>query len=390
MTLSFQQARSAVLSQIYRRPNVESVPLVEAVGRVLAHDLEADRDFPALDRSVRDGFAVRATDLPGPLPVAFTVRAGDPEVTLQKSEAAEIMTGAPVPAGADAVLMVEHVARDGNFITHPPVPAGTFISRRAEEAAQGQRLLERGLRLDPSHIALLAACGQSQVSVFAKPVVAILATGDELVPLEQSPLPHQIRNSNGYALAAQVWRAGGIPRLLGIARDDREQTKALMEAGLGADLLLVSGGVSAGKFDFVEDALRDLGAAFHFDRVRIQPGAPLVFGICRGKPFFGLPGNPASTLVTFEVFGRAAMDLLSGRSHSPLPLAYARLAQPFRHNPGLTRFLPAHVNEAGELTPIPWRGSSDMPAVSRANAFLIADAEQEQWAAGDYLPLLWK
>ncbi len=390
MTLSFADARAAVLREVTARPERETVPIAASLGRVLAQDILADRDFPALDRSVRDGYALRVQDLPGPVPVSGTMRAGDAPATLLQGTAMEIMTGAPVPAGADAVLMVEHVQRSGQGITHAAVAPGTHIARRAEEAAQGQVLLSVGTRLDASHIAVLAACGHAEVSAFQKPNVAILATGDELVPIESTPLPHQIRNSNAHALAAQVLRAGGVPRLLPVAPDDRDRTRALIENGLLDDMLLLSGGVSAGKFDFVESALADLGATFHFDRAAIQPGAPVVFGHCRRRPFFGLPGNPVSTLVTFEIFARAALNVLAGAGHTALPIAYGRLTEPFRHKPGLTRFLPAFIDPQGGLTPVRWRGSSDMAAVGRANAFLIADAAREAWDTGDFLPLLWK
>jgi len=380
-----------VLRQVVGRPQRETVSLAQALGRVLAQDLNADRDIPALDRSVRDGFAVHAHDLPGPIPITGTTRAGDPQTELKAGEAQEIMTGAPIPYGADAVLMVEHAKREGESLSHPAVPPGTFISRRGEEAAQGQLLIPSGTHLDPSHIAILASCGHPEVAVFLKPSVAILATGDELVAIGQTPLPHQIRNSNAHALAAQVTRAGGLPYLLPIARDDPDHTRQLIEDGLTADLLLLSGGVSAGKFDFVEDALAVLEAVFQFDRVAIQPGAPVVFGHCRDRPFFGLPGNPVSTLVTFELFARPAIERLAGGSGSNLRISYGKLTEPFCHKPGLTRFLPANVehrNNQNYVTPVRWRGSSDMASVASAQAFLIADADCESWNTGDFIPLL--
>lgn len=368
----------------------EAVPLSEAADRILAQDATADRDFPALDRSVRDGFAVRATDMPGPVPVTGELRAGDPPRPLPHGEAFEIMTGAPIPSGADAVVMVEHAIRSGSMVEHAPVLPGTFISRRGEEARAGQVLVGSGTRLDYSRIALLAAAGHASVSVFRKPVVAILATGDELVPVDQAPMPHQIRNSNAYSLAAQVSRAGGVPKVLPVARDEEQDTRERIEEGLRSDLLLLSGGVSAGKFDFVEQALASLGAEFYFDRVQIQPGAPVVFGRCADRFIFGLPGNPASTMVTFEVFARAALELLGGLRESILPVVYGRLTVPFRQKPGLTRFLPAQIAGCGDLTPVSWKGSSDIPAVSRANSFLMTDPERTEWAAGDFLPLLLK
>jgi molybdopterin molybdotransferase len=220
-------------------------------------------------------------------------------------------------------------------------------------------------------------------------VVAILATGDEIVEIEETPAEHQIRNSNSYSLAAQVRRAGGIPKILPVARDNDESTRKLIEAGLAADLLLLSGGVSAGKYDIVEIVLAGLGARFFFDRVRIQPGQPLVFGEARGKFFFGLPGNPASTMVTFELFGRAALELLSGRQEAPLLMPTARLTKDFRHKTGLTRFLPARVSGDGsELTPLGWTGSSDVPSLARANCFVVAERDREAWTKGEQIRFL--
>jgi molybdopterin molybdotransferase len=221
--------------------------------------------------------------------------------------------------------------------------------------------------------------------------VAILPTGDEIVEVDQIPLDYQIRNSNSFSLAAQVARAGAVPRLLPVARDTYAATRELIEQGLCSDLLLLSGGVSAGKYDIVEQVLADLGAEFYFDRVRIQPGQPLVFGRARDKFFFGLPGNPASTMVTCEIFARAAIELLSGQSVSPLPLLWSRLARELRQKTGLTRFLPAELEADGsQVTPAPWTGSSDIPALARANAFLVTEPDRETWAAGDLIRVLMK
>jgi molybdopterin molybdotransferase len=206
-----------------------------------------------------------------------------------------------------------------------------------------------------------------------------------------TPLEHQIRNSNAYSLAVQVPRAGGVPVVLGVARDNAASTRELVAQGLEADLLLLSGGVSAGKYDIVEQVLAEFGAQFFFDRVLIQPGQPLVFGRAREKFFFGLPGNPASTMVTFELFGRAALELLGGASDAPLYFSRARLTQDFRHRPGLTRFLPACLSGDGsELTAIPWSGSGDVAALSRANAFLVAEPDRESWVAGEWIRVLRK
>jgi molybdopterin molybdotransferase len=240
---------------------------------------------------------------------------------------------------------------------------------------------------------MLAAVGKARVAVCPRPRVAILATGDEIVPVTEKPRDFQIRNSNVFSLATQVQRAGGIPVILPVAKDEYEDTLRLIERGLEADLLLVSGGVSAGKYDIVERVLGDLGAEFFFDRVLIQPGQPLVFGRIRDKFFFGLPGNPASTMVTFELFARAALELLSGESRTDLPLIVAPLTRDFRHKTGLTRFLPATICWTGggpQLTPIGWRGSGDVPALTRANAFLVADADRAEWKEGEWMRVLLK
>jgi molybdopterin molybdotransferase len=237
----------------------------------------------------------------------------------------------------------------------------------------------------------LAMVGRECVTVYRKPRIAILPTGDEIVEVGERPLSFQIRNSNALSLAAQVVRAGGDPEVLPIARDNYESTQSLIERGLQADLLLLSGGVSAGKYEIVETVLADLGAEFYFDRVKIQPGQPLVYGSAQGKQFFGLPGNPASTMVTFEIFARAAVELLSGANEALLPLLRAKLSKELRHKPGLTRFLPAHVSADGStVAPETWHGSGDIPALARANAFLVADANRESWMAGEDIRVLLK
>ncbi len=371
---------------------MEITAIESAAGRVLAEDVAADRAYPPFHRSMRDGFALRSADLPGRVAIIGEVRAGQSFAgSVGPGQAVEIMTGAPVPEGADCVVMIEHCQHPGDgFVSTDRTPApGSNIAPAGSEARAGSVVLQRGSRLDYSSVAWLATVGCSRVPVFARPRVAILATGDEITAIDAIPAPQQIRNSNGYSIAAQVERAGGIPVILPVARDDRDQTTRLIREGLGADLLLLSGGVSAGKYDFVEAALADLDAVFYFDRVLIQPGQPLVFGKAQEKFFFGLPGNPASTMVTFEVFARAALDLLSGTNEANLPLTLARLTRRFQHKPGLTRFLPAHVS-CGEVTPVDWQGSGDIPSLCRANAFLVADADKPDYPAGDLIPVLMK
>jgi molybdopterin molybdotransferase len=211
------------------------------------------------------------------------------------------------------------------------------------------------------------------------------------VALTEKPAPHQIRNSNSYMLAALVTASGGAATILPVAGDTVELLKPLLERGLTQDMLIVSGGVSAGKYDLVKPTLRALGVEFHFERVRVQPGQPTAFGTCNGKPVFGLPGNPGSTLITYQLFARPALELLAGVEEPMLPLLKARFSAPFKHKLGLTRFLPARLASDGEsLEHIPWQGSSDIPALARANVFLIADHDRERWAVGDSIRVMLK
>jgi molybdopterin molybdotransferase len=374
-------------------PAIEEIPLAETAGRVLAADAAADRDSPAVARSARDGYVVRAIDLPGQLEIVGEVRAGECFAgEVGAGQAVEIMTGAPIPSGADAVVMIERTRREGVRVAiDSEAEAGQFINPRGCEAAAHEIVLHAGKRLDYADIALLASIGRARVKVYRRPVVAIIPTGDEIVEIHEIPEEFQIRNSNAWSLAAQVARAGGTPQVLPVARDTVKHTREMIARGLAADLLLLSGGVSTGKYDVVEEVLAEFGAEFYFDRVLIQPGQPLVFGRAGGKYFFGLPGNPSSTMVTFEVFARAALELLAGQEETALHLPLARLTCRFRHRVGLTRFLPARLSlDASEVTPVNWHGSGDVPALSRANAYLVADPDRAEYAAGELIRILAK
>ncbi|MEI9813989.1 MAG: gephyrin-like molybdotransferase Glp [Acidobacteriota bacterium] len=396
MTLTFEQARATVLRETLQRrtlPAVETIPALTADGRILAEDVAADRDYPPFPRSARDGFAVRAAELPGTFDVIGEVRAGSVfEGSVGAGQTVEIMTGAPVPDGADAIVMVEHVTRDGDRMTTDRThKSGDNFNPRGIEARQGDVVLQRGTRLSFTEIAFLATVGRDQVDVYKKPRVAILPTGDEIVNVNETPSPHQIRNSNAWSMAIQTARAGGEAVILPIARDNYESTRSLVEQGLDCDLLLLSGGVSAGKYDIVERVLADCGAEFFFTRVLIQPGQPLVFGHARGRLFFGLPGNPASTMVTLEIFARAAIELASGANEARLPLLETHLTRDFRQRPGLTRFLPARVSPDGAtVEPLSWQGSGDVAALSQSNAFLVTEPDRETWSAGDRIRVLLK
>ena len=393
MALTFDQARELVLHEVGLNAKAEPVLLAEAEGRVLAEEILADRDYPPFRRSARDGFAIRAADAPGELRVLGQVRAGEAfSGTVGPGQAVEIMTGAPLPEGADAVVMVEHTERVSDQVRiRSAIKAGDNFTPRGADAAASEMVLHAGRRIGFAEAGALASMGRIAVVVYSRPQVAILPTGDELVETSESPSPVQIRNSNAISLAYQVRRAGGIPQVLPIARDNAESIRRLVKQGLEADLLLISGGVSAGKYDLVKTVLAELGAKFFFERVAIQPGQPLAFGKAQGKYFFGLPGNPGSTMITFETIARAALEKMQGVANPVLPLLKARLTKPVSQKPGLMRFLPANLSANGStVEPAVSGGSGDLPALARCNAFLVTNPDREAWAAGEDIRVLVK
>ena len=364
------------------------VSLLESLGGVVADAICADRDQPPFPRSTRDGFACRAADtVTGQaLRVTGAIRAGEPAGAFRigEKEAVEIMTGAPVPAGGDCVVMVEHVQEQDGAIRLLPgrsMASGENIVSQGAEARAGAVILPAGTHMAAAQVAAAAACGAAEVSIFRRPRVAIVATGDELVELDQPVLTQQIRNSNSYSLAAQLLAAGAEPVRLPIARDERGHLEGVIRSGLDADLLLLSGGVSMGKYDLVEEVLLSLDAEFFFTGALIQPGKPVVFGKVGGRYFFGLPGNPVSTMVTFLLFVR---PLLGADPRFVL----ARLAGEIRVKAGLTRFLPAVLSPEITVEAVAWQGSGDLAATSRANCFVMVPPEREHVAAGETVTVL--
>lgn len=399
--LTYQQALMTVKERLEAaepHPATETLPLDRVRGRVLAEDISADRDYPPFHRSTRDGFAVRSSDLTA-LPVTLErvgeLRAGEHFAgKLGRGQCLEIMTGAPLPEGADAVVMIEHVRVNGRSVEIPRTP-GPFenVVKRGSEAPGGARVLARGRRLNAAELGLLASVGRAQVKVFTEPHVSILPTGDEVVPVDQTPEWFQIRNSNAVTLSALVSEAGGVQRVVGIAPDEKEPLRKLIEDGLTADLLLMSGGISMGKYDLVAEVLKDLGAEIYFQGVAIRPGKPLTFGRVRNKLFFALPGNPVSTFVTFELFVRPAIASLGGAGFEFPGFLRARLGKHYQQKPGLTAFMPARVQtEAGEpvVNLVGWQGSGDLVGVSAANCFLVVHPDQTELNAGDWVDVLWR
>jgi molybdopterin molybdotransferase len=397
--IGFEEALEIVRNRLEpagRLRPAEAVALEQSRGRILAEDVFADRDLPPFDRATRDGFAVRSQDLatlPVTLKRAGQVRAGEFfEGQVGPAQCIEIMTGAPLPSGADAVAMVEHTrSAETRVEVHRAVGPFENVVRRGSETAAGSRVLERGRRLGPAEIGLLAAVGKSPVRVFSRLQVAILPTGDEVVPVERRPEWFQVRNSNAFTLAAQAAAAGALPCPLGIAPDQKDGLRRLVEEGLKSDLLLLSGGISMGRYDFVADVLKELGAEFFFQGVAIRPGKPLAFGRVGKTHFFGLPGNPVSTFVTFEIFVRRAIEVLGGGTFEWPVFLRARLGKPLKIKLGLTAFFPARV-ERRQAEPVVelvgYQGSGDLVGTSAANCFLVIHPEQTALAEGDWVDVL--
>jgi molybdopterin molybdotransferase len=397
--LSFEQALSEVETRLTAAcitPAIEVVPLGQAWGRALAEDVNADRDYPPFNRSTRDGFAVRSQDVQrvnSVLTLQGEVRAGE----YFKAEVAEghcvtIMTGAPLPTGTDAVVMVERARAQGDKVEiERPVASFENVVHKGSEAQAGKGILTKGRRLRASELGLLASVGKGNVAVCVRPRVAIIPTGDEVVPIDYQPEWYQVRNSNSAMLAAVVTAAGANPWEIGIGPDRKEALQCLIEKALEADMLLLSGGVSMGKYDFVEDALADLGAEFYFRSVAIRPGKPLVFGRIQGKFFFGLPGNPVSGFVTCSLFARPAIGVLMGSGFERPSFLRARLAKSVHHRTGLTTFMPARI-ETRDAKPVVslvgWQGSGDLVGVAEANGFLVVHPEQPSPTAGDWVDVM--
>jgi molybdopterin molybdotransferase len=391
--LSLEDARRKVIdvAAASRQPAAaETVNLADASGRVLAEAIFADRDYPPFDRSTRDGFAVRSADA---TPGAKLRRIGELAAgrgfdhTISSGECAQIMTGAALPASADAVVMMEHArVSDDHVELEREARPGKNVVPCGSEAHTGQELLSPGARLGYAESALAAQVGCSRISVFARPRVAVLSTGDEVVDVDKAPGPYQIRNSNEVALETLVRLAGGVPEPLGTAPDEKRELRKRIERGLASDMLVISGGVSMGKYDLVEGVLAELGTEVCFDGVAMRPGRPTFLGRCRGKLVFGLPGNPLSTMVTFQLFVIPAMDLLGGTEARPLPVLRARLAHEVHERGELAHVLPARTEYAGaepRVSLVKWQGSGDIAALARANAFLLIPPEKLDWAEGE-------
>lgn len=378
---SFEEARKIILDAVSPL-GAEVVPVLDAVGRVLAEDVAAPRDLPAWDNSAMDGYAVRAGSAGAGTSLALSayIPAGsagsDP---VQPGTAAKILTGAPLPPGADAVIPVEEAEeRDGRVVPRAQVRAGAHVRRKGEDFRAGERILATGTVVGPAEVSFLATCARLSVAVFGRPRVAILSTGDELVEPGEPLAPGKIHDSNGFAVAAAVKQAGGEPNLLGIARDEPESLRSRLAEGLRADVLVTTAGVSRGDRDLVREVLADLGVRQLFWNVDVKPGRPLAFGMRDRTPVFSLPGNPVSTLLTLQQFVRPALLRMMGRRDVLPPLVPAILQDEIPKKPGRVSLLRVRLEQGGRALHAWSAGNQDtgiLRTMLRADAVAILPAE---------------
>lgn len=381
--LEVSAAREIVLRHARRLPPAVTPLSPVVLGQVLAEDVVADLDSPPFDKSMMDGYAVRAADGGERRVVGEVAAGGSVVVAVGPGEALRIFTGAPIPAGADAVVKQEDTTADGGVVRAAfPVKPGQNIFRRGQEMKSGDVVVPAGTVLSSVALGVLAAVGRTELAVFPRPTVGVIVTGNELVEAGTRPTGGQIRNTNGPMLAAQAARAGAVPRYLGIARDDETAMRELIREGLeSSNVLLLSGGVSVGKYDLVPDVLKSLGVETHFHSVRMKPGKPLLFGTKGNTLVFGLPGNPVSGYVGFELFVRPALDTMQGREVLLRELKLP-LSEPLAANHDRPTYHPAVVAR-DSVRPLPWSGSADLRGLLAANGFIVLPPGAVKLAAGD-------
>jgi molybdopterin molybdotransferase len=390
--LEVAQAQEIVLRHAKRLPPEIAAVMSSALGQVLAEDVCADIDSPPFAKALMDGYAVRAADVASAgveLRVVEDVPAGAvPMKSVGPGEAVRLFTGAPLPDGADCVVMQEKTEATGDRVrvNDPAAKPGQYVLPRGKEMAAGDVAVPAGTVLTPAAFGILAAVGRTTVPAFPAPRVSVLATGNELVEANTKPGPGQIRNSNGPMLVAQAVRAGALPRYLGIARDDEGQLRSFIQEGLTTShVLVLVGGVSAGKLDLVPKVLADLGVAIHFHRVRMKPGKPLLFGTKGDVLVFGLPGNPVSSFVGFELFVRPALRVLGGHADPGPRTTRLPLAQKFTANNDRPTYHPATISigpTGAQVQGLAWFGSPDLRGVLGADALLVLPPGEVQLDAG--------
>ena len=392
--ITVEEALNKILSHIQLLGS-EKVSILEALGRVIAEDIYANRNIPPLDNSGMDGYAVRSEDIrdadqnhPVRSEVIEDLPAGFISTrTVGRGEAIRIMTGAPIPKGADAIIPVEYTKKEDGFVViFKAVSPGENIRRAGEDVKQGERVISSGDLIRPAEVGMLASVGRSFVSVYQKPMVAILCTGEELVDVDGHLDKGKIVSSNSYALAAQVKDCGAIPVQLGIAKDQKEEIKEKLLQGLRADVLISSAGVSVGDYDFVKEILNDLGMEMVFWKVAMKPGKPLAFGTIKEKPVFGLPGNPVSSMVSFEQFVRPSLLKMMGHHQIFRPIIEAILKEDIRKEPGSRHFVRATVifeRDHYFVTTTGAQGSGILRSMVKANGLVVIPEDREIVRAGE-------
>jgi molybdopterin molybdotransferase len=366
--ISFEEAYRKVIGSAAVLGN-EVVGLAASLGRILAGDVTSDSDMPPFDKSAVDGYACRKTDLNDELEVIEVIPAGKvPEKTITSGKCAKLMTGGMVPDGADTVIMVEYTVESGiNKIRFVHEKTSANICYLGEDIRKDEIVLKKGTPIRPQEIAVLASVGCVEPKVFCRPVVGIISTGDELVEPDQTPAKSQIRNSNAAQLIAQVQKAGAIPQYFGIAADNEEATrKIITEALENSDMVLLTGGVSMGDFDFVPQILVELGISIQFKSMAVQPGRPTVFGIKDGKYLFGLPGNPVSSFVQFELLVKPLIFALMGCNFTPLELKLPMGETYIRRQTKRKSFVPVFI-KTGKVYPVEYHGSAHI------HSYIFAD-----------------
>jgi molybdopterin molybdotransferase len=405
--LSFEQARQIILENI-ASAGIEQISLADAVGRVLAEDIDAPWDMPMWDNSAMDGYAVRSNDC-GEIPCNLTMTGYIPAgaladgVEVKPGCAVKIMTGAPLPSGADAVAPIEETEENpGEQVTiNEPVKANQHIRFRGEDVLAGERIMAAGTIIRPPEVSMLASFGRVLVSVYSRPIVAILSTGDELIEVGRTPGTGEIVNSNTLTLAAAVREAGAIPRIIGIARDNHDSHLNKLREGLKADVLVTSAGVSAGDLDRVRIVLEELGVKQMFWKVNIKPGKPIAFGLKDDKPVFSLPGNPVSSMITFEEFVRPALLRMMGQRQVIRPTFKAILRDDVKNKAGdRTTFLRIRLEREDKLFYVSTSGKQQsgllktmvnataIAVIPPGRGFMAAGEEVDVHFFGDYIELL--